>query len=281
VKISVVITTYNRPDYLAMSLKSAIEQKIKAHEIIVVDDNSTTDYSAILKELAGAQVRYIKLERSSGANVARNIGVEASSGDVVAFLDDDDIWLKDYLKYHHDAYLADADAVVSGFKHLGNEKHVRVNSDQRVTKESLLKGNRYCGMSGFSCKREILISNPFDTSLNNGQDWDMFVRLFLQNFSIFNISLAIFLYRFQSIDGIGAKLRKMKPNDIEKRLGSARKHRDFLGEYWFKQRVAEQLLGSLRFKKDKFSWVKKSVDMVGIKATADFFIRAVNHKLRN
>ena len=279
-KISVVITTYNRPDYLALSLKSVLAQNVPAYEIIVVDDNSSADYSKILTELAGAQVRYIKLKQSSGANVARNTGVEASTGDVVAFLDDDDIWLESYLKHHYDAYSANADAVVSGFKHLGNEKEVRVNSDKSVTKESLLKGNKYCGMSGFSCKREILVKNPFDTILNNGQDWDMFVRIFIQNFRFTNISLPIFLYRFQSIDGIGAKLRKMKPNDIEKRLGSARKHKDFLGEYWFKQRVAEQILGSLRHKKNKLSWIRKSVQMVGIKHAAIFFVRALSNKLK-
>lgn len=278
-KISVVITTFNRPDYLALSLASVIAQKLAAYEIIVIDDNSTTDYASVLEKFSGYDVRYIKLSKSSGANVARNNGVNAASGDVVAFLDDDDIWLENYLEHHHDAYIKGADAVVSGYKHLDNESQIRVNSDKRVTRESLVKGNKYCGMSGFSCRREILNENLFDISLNNGQDWDMFVRLFLQGFHLANISLPIFLYRFQSIDGIGAKLRKMKPSEIERRLGSARKHREFLGDYWFNQRVAEQILGSLRYKKGKLSWIKKSIEIIGLRATSLFFIRKIKMKL--
>jgi len=279
-KLSVVITTYNRPDYLELSLQSVLEQSEPADEIIIVDDNSSTDYKGVLAAFPSANVRYIKLEKSSGANAARNRGVTLATGDVVAFLDDDDVWTNNYLAYHALAYSDGADAVVSGFKHLGNETQVRVNPGLKVTKSSLVKGNKYCGMSGFSCKRELLLANEFDISLNNGQDWDMYVRLYLQRINFVNIPAAVFLYRFQNADGIGAKLRKLKPSDIETRLGSARKHREFLGEYWFKQRVAEQLLVSLSHRGNKISWVVKSLEMIGFKSTFQFFLRTAKRKLR-
>lgn len=277
-EFSVVITTYNRPDYLAHSLESVINQTVSAKEIIIIDDNSSTDYSAVLNKFNDPRIRYIKQAVSGGANVARNLGVKESSGDVVAFLDDDDVWLFDYLKEHRARYEDSADAVVSGFKHLGNEKEVRINSDKKVTKKSLLRGNKYCGMSGFSCKKKVLDEMPFDTELNNGQDWDMFVRLYQHNIQFNNIPEPIFLYRFQNPDGIGAKLRSLEPADFEKRLGSARKHRDFLGSFWFKSRVAEQALFSLNYRKKKLQWILVSLKYAGPIATFRFFYIALSKK---
>tara|TARA_R110002126_G_scaffold197433_2_gene345273 strand:+ start:7814 stop:8578 length:765 start_codon:yes stop_codon:yes gene_type:complete len=248
-------------------------------EVTIIDDNSSVDYSTVLEKYSDTRVRYIKQAVSGGANVARNLGVKESTGDVVAFLDDDDIWLPDYLSWHLAEYDKGCEAVVSGFKHLGNEKEVRVNKDTSVTKESLLKGNTYCGMSGFSCKKELLDQMPFDTALNNGQDWDMYVRLYQSNVQFNNIPKPIFLYRFQNLDGIGAKLRKMKPEDIDKRLGSANKHREFLGRYWYNNRVAEQILFSLKYKNDKNKWILLAIRKAGLLATVNFFSTRLNIKL--
>ncbi len=276
---SVVITTYNRPDYLEQSLKSVLAQHVQPKEIIVIDDNSTASYTDVLSKFDDVRIKYLKQPVSGGANVARNRGVKESSGDVVAFLDDDDVWLPVYLDHHQEKYLDGADAVVSGFRHLGHESKIRVNSDTVVSKTSLIRGNHYCGMSGFSAKRDLLVDMPFDESLNNGQDWDMYVRLFERGVSFININIPIFLYRFQNEDGIGAKVRKMKPSDIEKRLGSARKHRQFLGEYWFKKRICEQVLFSLKHKKAKSAWIKKAIEIAGVRATFMFFLNAVKRKL--
>ena len=213
-EFSVVITTYNRPDYLELSLKSVLEQQVQPKEIIIVDDNSSKSYASVLSKFDDIRIRYIKQPLSGGANVARNRGINEASSDVIAFLDDDDMWLPEYLSYHREKYLSGADAVVSGFKHLGNESKVKVNKDSKVTKPSLVRGNHYCGMSGFSAKRELLLDMRFDETLNNGQDWDMYVRLYERNISFVNIDIPIFLYRFQNEDGIGAKVRKMSPSDI-------------------------------------------------------------------
>ncbi|AMJ86442.1 glycosyltransferase family 2 protein [Alteromonas sp. Mac1] len=276
---SVVITTYNRPDFLELSLKSVLSQTIKVSEITVIDDNSSVDYSSVLNKFNDQRIKYIKQSVSGGANVARNLGVEKSVGEVVAFLDDDDVWLPEYLDWHLHEYKEGADAVVSGFKHLGNENEIRVNEDSKVSKSSLLKGNTYCGMSGFSCKREILANTPFDITLNNGQDWDIFVRLYQMNVKFSNIPNPIFLYRYQNLDGIGTKLRKMNPKDIDRRLGSANKHKEFLGSYWYKKRVADQILLSLKYKTKKHKWLLLSLKKAGLVATLNFFLYQFKNKL--
>jgi len=279
--ISVVITTYNRPDCLLEALDGVKSQLLLPYEIIIIDDNSSRSYEDVMPAINALGARYLKQKVSCGANKARNLGVECSKGDVIAFLDDDDIWLPEYLTTLNNLYKAGADAVVSGFKQLGKEEVVVVNNDDVVTKKSLLRGNTYCGMSGFSAKQQLLLENTFDESLNNGQDWDMYVRLFQLGVNFVNVPEPIFLYRFQNEDGIGAKVRKMKPSEIEKRLKSAYKHKLFLGDFWFKKRVSEQILFSLKYKTNKIGWVIKAIEIAGFKATVYFFVNAFRRKLTN
>lgn len=278
-KISVVITTRNRPHFLEEALYGISRQDIKPFEIIVVDDCSTESYDNIESLMESLSVKYLKQPFNVGANAARNIGINNSSGAIVAFLDDDDVWLPNYLSEVHARFLEGADAVVTGFKQLGNENVIVVNNDEKVTKPSLQRGNTYCGMSGFSCRRKVLEENQFDENLPNGQDWDMFVRLFTKGMDFRNIPKALFLYRFQNGDGIGAKVRKLAPKDIYPRLASAYKHKAFLGDYWFKKRVSEQVLFSLKHKKNKKEWVFLSIELAGIKATANYFVRVLRRKI--
>ena len=270
--ISVVITTCNRPAFLVEALAGIVSQELQPKEILIIDDCSEVSYQEAYNAIKDVNAQFLRLENKSGANRARNIGIKESSGTVIAFLDDDDVWLPDYLSEISKQYELGADAVVTGFKQLGKESVLVVNKDVRVSEASLLRGNTYCGMSGFSCKKEVIENLHFDETLSNGQDWDMFVRLFLGGVDFRNISKGLFLYRFQNADGIGAKLRNIEPRDIIPRLASANKHKSFLGDYWFKKRVSEQVLFSLKYKKGKVRWLLLSVKLSGIRATSSFFI---------
>lgn len=277
--ISVVITTCNRPAFLKEALEAIAAQTYKPKEVIVVNDCSEISYESALDAIKKVNGKHILLKERSGANRARNIGIEECSGEIIAFLDDDDIWLPKYLSEISAQHQSGAVAVVTGFKQMGKENVVAINSDVEVRKTSLLRGNTYCGMSGFSCRREILEQLQFDETLPNGQDWDMFVRLLTREMDFRNIPKALFLYRFQNEDGIGAKVRKIAPRDIYPRLASAYKHKEFLGDYWFKKRVSEQVLFSLKHKKNKKDWILLSIKLAGFRATVDFFFRALRRKI--
>ena len=88
-RISVVIPCYNAAAYLEQAVRSVQNQTREVMEIIVVDDGSRDDSRAIAKRL-GARV--VELPGNSGPAAARNRGIEASNGDVIAFLDADDYW---------------------------------------------------------------------------------------------------------------------------------------------------------------------------------------------
>jgi glycosyltransferase involved in cell wall biosynthesis len=91
--VSVVITTYNRRQYVRAALESVLAQDYRDKEIIVIDDGST-DGSA--DELSGLPLQYVWKE-NGGISSARNLGISLSKGDLIAFLDVDDLWKKNKL----------------------------------------------------------------------------------------------------------------------------------------------------------------------------------------
>lgn len=95
-KVSIIIPTYNRANYIGQTIKSALSQTYSDYEIIVVDDGSTDNTKEVIAQYNG-KVRYFYQE-NKGPTVARNLGINKSSGEYIAFLDDDDMWLPEKLE---------------------------------------------------------------------------------------------------------------------------------------------------------------------------------------
>jgi glycosyltransferase involved in cell wall biosynthesis len=87
--VSVVITTCNRAEILPAALVSVLSQTYTAIEIIVVDDGSTDETAAVVAQY-GQRVRYVR-QSNQGVEMARKRGIQASLGDYITFLDDDDL----------------------------------------------------------------------------------------------------------------------------------------------------------------------------------------------
>lgn len=96
-RISVVIPAYNREKYLGEAIESVLGQTLPPDEIIVVDDGSTDGTAAIARSFGGI-VRCLT-RVNGGVGPARNDGVAASSGEILTFLDSDDLWLPRKLEW--------------------------------------------------------------------------------------------------------------------------------------------------------------------------------------
>jgi glycosyltransferase involved in cell wall biosynthesis len=94
--ISVIIPTYNRCSFIADALNSVLIQNVNRIEIIVVDDGSTDGTQDVLKPYMKA-IRYF-YQNNREVSAARNRGVQESQGELIAFLDSDDLWLPGKLK---------------------------------------------------------------------------------------------------------------------------------------------------------------------------------------
>ena len=94
--ISVIITTFNRRDYIDRAVRSVMEQSYPADEIVFVDDGSTDGTDEVVQQQF-PRIRYIRQD-NCGISSARNLGIEQSSGNWIAFLDVDDEWLPQKLE---------------------------------------------------------------------------------------------------------------------------------------------------------------------------------------
>lgn len=141
-KVSVVVATYNRFKDLEECLDSIFEMRVKPHEVIVVD-NSSTDGTEGVK--ASYPIRFFSiLERSMVK--ARNIGISAANGDIVAYVDDDGIVDENWIKYLAQPYEDDNVGGVGGRiipdgQQKNNHTNVKLHAIGKLSKDGSVSSN--------------------------------------------------------------------------------------------------------------------------------------------
>ncbi len=96
-KISVIIASYNGQEFIAEAIESINKQTYPVKEIIVVDDGSTDKTEEIVKNQNG-NIRFIKQQHKGDPAFGRNIGIGEAKGELIAFLDQDDMWPENKLE---------------------------------------------------------------------------------------------------------------------------------------------------------------------------------------
>ncbi len=183
-KVSVVIPTYNRVSTVVRAIESVLTQTYQDLEIIVVDDGSTDNTHEVIRRLHDPRLRYIRHDGNRGGSAARNTGIEASTGEYIAFLDSDDEWLPQ--KLEKQVYLlqrsdSSVGAVYSGFVVI-NEHGERTNISIPKYRGAILKDlfsvNSVGTVSTVMIRRECVSQvGAFDSAMVSCQDWDMWIRL--------------------------------------------------------------------------------------------------------
>ena len=188
VLVSAVITTHKRaPEYVERAILSILSQTYKNIETIVVDD-SPADYElrpevekTVLK-YADSGVRYIPHEKCMGACAARNTGLENSNGEFIAYLDDDDVWLKEKAEQQLACFDSDAVALVySGYEAIlpdgKTRKYPPRGAEGNVYDELVI--SNFIGSTSFPMIRKsaLLEIGGFDVLMQSSQDYDVWLRL--------------------------------------------------------------------------------------------------------
>ncbi len=184
-RVSVVIPTYNRGHLIADALNSVAAQTRAADEIIVVDDGSSDDTAKRVAAWAeqNGEVIY-RRQQNAGGNVARNLGIKLASGDIIAFLDSDDLWHPEKTAKQL-AVLADPafGAVYCGVREtvIGSTEPAQIAQrayPQGQLLSQLLVRDVTAPTSTYMIRAEIFDeAGPFDVSLQARQDWDMWIRI--------------------------------------------------------------------------------------------------------
>ena len=95
--VSIVTPTYNCGKYIGRTIDSVLAQTVEDWEMIIVDDCSTDNTKDVVEKYYDPRIRYVPLEKNSGAAAARNAAMNLADGKYIAFLDSDDLWKKDKL----------------------------------------------------------------------------------------------------------------------------------------------------------------------------------------
>ena len=181
--VSVIIPTYNtKKELLKKTLDSVIYQDYGNLEIIVVDDGSKEPFSGLDKEYKDSRIVWHKLNKNSGPAHARNIGVEISNGELIAFLDAGDFWDKTKINKQVELYksLSMPAVIYSGAKvKMGNKERILLPKHRGNFFKDLLVRNVITGSSSsvLLSKQMFLDVGGFYTKKDIPEDWDLWIKL--------------------------------------------------------------------------------------------------------
>ncbi len=178
--VSVVIPNFNYGDFLAEAIESALGQTYPNVEVIVVDDGSSDSSPAVIASFAG-RIRPVAKE-NGGLSSARNAGIRVTRGDLLLFLDADDILAPGAVEGLVSAYTAcgSGDRLVYGdslFSDGSAAWSVKRKSPSGRIWHELLGGNFICCHEALVPRRLALEEAGFDESLRMSEDFDLWLRL--------------------------------------------------------------------------------------------------------
>lgn len=171
--VSVVIPTWNRAALLPDAIESVRAQAYDDMEIIVVDDGSADDTAAVLSRY-GDRIRVLRQD-NAGPAAARNRGIAVARGDLIAFVDSDDLWTPDALARRIDAFDRDPATQIA----LGQTRVTLLRSDAggAPLSEPVAEPAFATLFGAALCRRQVFESVGLpDTALRTGEDVDWFVR---------------------------------------------------------------------------------------------------------
>ncbi len=179
--VSVIIPTYNRGGVIQEAIDSVLDQDFRDYELIVVDDGSDDNTPAIL---AAYGKKFTVMDQSNtGVSAARNRGIAAAAGQLIAFLDSDDLWLPQKLSTQVKFFQDNPDAFINQTQEHWIRNGVRVNPQKRHHKFSGMIFEQSLALclvspSAVMIKKNLFdVVGVFDESLPACEDYDLWLRI--------------------------------------------------------------------------------------------------------
>lgn len=184
-RISVIIPAFNAERYLGEALDSVFAQGIEDLEVLVVDDGST-DQTPALARSYGRGVRLLAQKRS-GSGAARNAGLAAATGELIAFLDADDVWVDGKTEaqlalFERNPGLSLVFADLQGFDQNGSRAttyFAECGFDGQCAPSSIFLHDMIMTSSVILHRSSFERAGTFDPTLRIGQDTDLWFRIAL------------------------------------------------------------------------------------------------------
>lgn len=178
--VSVIIPSYNRENTIVRAVNSVLNQTYKDIEVIVVDDCSKDRTLELLSSIKDERLKFFKLEKNSGACVARNFGIEKANGEFIAFQDSDDEWLPEKLEKQMKVFESnsDVDLVFCQFTKIIKENtSVFPPLESGIITRKVLLEKSYISTQTIIGRKECFNTIKFDPKMPRLQDHDLVIRL--------------------------------------------------------------------------------------------------------
>lgn len=264
--VTIVITTYKRePELVERAIKSALNQTYKNVEMIVVDDSPSTyklrNQVKLMTEKYGDNIIYIPHEKNMGACVARNTGLNASHGEYIAYLDDDDEWMPTKIELLMKLFTNENIALAyCGYIVKNDTTDVVKSYDAKIYEgniyERLILEGNFIGSTSFPVIRTECLKTigGFDPLMESAQDADVWIRI-AQRYDVAGITDPLVIYHIHDGERITSNPQK-KINGI---VRLQEKNWDFISSSNDAQARYSMILASLcahdgKFKKALRYW---------------------------
>ena len=249
-KISIVIPTYNREHLLKETINAMLKQTFQNFEIVIVDNCSVDNTEQMIQAFNDSRIRYFKNQNNGIFAINRNLGIRQTTGEFIAFSDDDDIWLPDKLEKQLLEFEKDENiglVCTNGVLYYQNQdgKKIGKSSDRYISFKKLLKNNVIICSSAM-VKKSVL--NEVGVFIENrdfvaGEDYELWLRI-AKKFKVRYIGAPLVKYRihqaaYQNIFLVGEKTLTL--ND--------RIYQNLLKENLIDKRVYKNLIQNLNYKK--------------------------------
>jgi len=202
-KVSVIVPTFNRRHLLKETMESILNQTFKDFELIIVDNYSTDNTEKLIRSYNDKRIRYFKNQNKGIVAVNRNFGIKKAKGELIAFCDDDDLWMpykleKQVAEFEKDDQVALVCTNGIAFNETG-ETGLTIKSHLResdFTFKSLIFSNHICNSSVIVRKSVINDVGMLDedSKIFGAEDYYLWVQL-AKKYSIKYINLPLIKYR--------------------------------------------------------------------------------------
>ena len=228
--VDVIIPVYNNSKYLEDALASCMLQTYKDFKIYIIDDNSKENIYKVVKKFENAlNICYVKNEVNFGPAKSRNIGIEMGMGELISFLDSDDVWDENKLMNSVNIFYLDKKVGMTcgNYRVWVNRQRVKPPFYSRnidVNFETLKRVN-FVASGSVTVRRAVLDDvGLFNENYIIAEDYDLWIRI-SKKYKIHYINKVLYLY---SVVQDGKSLTKRK--DLEEHKNNV--HREIKNKYY-------------------------------------------------
>lgn len=177
-KVSVITPVYNSQAYLENTVRSVLNQTYSNFEYILIDDCSKDMSNKILEKLSqeDKRIKTIRLEKNMGAGYAREMGLKVATGDYIAFIDSDDVWVPHKLEKQIELLKQNNKAIIITKYYEGKKT---ISPPERITKRMMFFSNWI--PTSTSLFPSTLKSAKNMSHIRSRQDYVYWLKLFASN----------------------------------------------------------------------------------------------------